>query len=101
MAIIDLRPKKGELVYEMLRLGLSFDSGDITGHQVWFSYTKQLRAECDIADTENIVLTDTVTRIQKVVTLEELTSASQILTWTSKNPLGNNTSSDNTDLTLE
>ena len=90
MAIIDMRPKKGTILYELLRLGLSFESKSLDGHNVWINYQTQLRAEFDTDAEGNLIegvrLTDLVTRITKIVTVEELSTASSIITWTSKNP---------------
>lgn len=92
MAVIDMRPKKGTILYELLRLGLTFDSKTLDGHNVWVDYQAQLRAEFDTDAEGNVIegvkLTDLVTRITKIVTVEELASTSSIVTWTSKNPIG-------------
>lgn len=92
MAIIDMRPKKGTILYELLRLGLSFESKSLDGHNVWINYQTQLRAEFDTDAEGNLIegvrLTDLVTRIAKIVTVEELATTSSIITWTSKNPTG-------------
>ena len=98
MAIIDMRPKKGTILYELLRLGLSFESKSLDGHNVWINYQTQLRAEFD-TDAEGTViegvkLTDLVTRITKIVTVEELATTSSIITWTSKNPTGSTENDD-------
>lgn len=103
MAVIDMRPKKGTILYELLRLGLTFDSKTLDGHNVWVNYQTQLRAEFD-TDAEGTViegvkLTDLVTRITKIVTVEELASTSSIITWTSKNPIGS-TDTGGSDLDL-
>lgn len=92
MAVIDMRPAKGTILYELLRLGLTFDSKSLDGHNVWVNYQTQLRAEFD-TDAEGTViegvkLTDLVTRITKIVTVEELANTNSIVTWTSKNPVG-------------
>lgn len=90
MAIIDMRPAKGTIFYELLRLGLSFESKSLDGHNVWINYQTQLRAEFDTnAESvliEGVKLTDLVTRLTKIVTIEELANTSEIITWTSKNP---------------
>lgn len=90
MAIIDMRPKKGTILYELLRLGLSFESKSLDGHNVWIDYQTKLRAEFDTDAEgtliEGVRLTDLVTRISKIVTVEELATTSSIITWTSKNP---------------
>ena len=90
MAIIDMRPKKGTILYELLRLGLSFESKSLDGHNIWINYQTQLRAEFDTDAEGNLIegvrLTDLVTRISKIVTVEELSTTSSIITWTSKNP---------------
>ena len=55
-------------------------------------YQTQLRAEFDTDAEGNLIegvrLTDLVTRISKIVTVEELANTSSIITWTSKNPIG-------------
>ena len=92
MAIIDMRPRKGTILYELLRFGLTFESKSLDGHNVWVNYQTQLRAEFDTDAegnvTEGVKLTDLVTRITKIVTVEELAGTSSIITWTSKNPIG-------------
>ena len=92
MAIIDMRPAKGTVLYELLRLGLSFESKSLDGHNVWINYQTQLRAEFDTDAEGNLIegvrLTDLVTRISKIVTIEDLAATSEIITWTSKNPTG-------------
>lgn len=92
MAIIDMRPKKGTILYELLRLGLTFESKSLDGHNVWVNYQTQLRAEFDTDAEGNVIegvkLTDLVTRITKIVTVEELSTTSSIITWASKNPFG-------------
>ena len=98
MAIIDMRPKKGTILYELLRLGLSFESKSLDGHNVWINYQTQLRAEFDTDAEGNLIegvrLTDLVTRISKIVTVEELATTSSIITWTSKNPTGSTENGD-------
>lgn len=92
MAVIDMRPAKGTILYELLRLGLSFESKSLDGHNVWINYQTQLRAEFDTDAEGNLIegvrLTDLVTRISKIVTIEDLAATSEIITWTSKNPTG-------------
>ena len=91
MAIIDMRPAKGTILYELLRLGLTFESKSLDGHNVWINYQTQLRAEFDTDAEGNLIegvrLTDLVTRISKIVPIEELANTSEIITWTSKNPI--------------
>lgn len=92
MAVIDMRPAKGTVLYELLRLGLSFESKSLDGHNIWINYQTQLRAEFDTDGEGNLIegvrLTDLVTRISKIVTIEDLATTSEIITWTSKNPVG-------------
>lgn len=92
MAVIDMRPKRGTVLYELLRLGLTFESKSLDGHNVWVNYQTQIRVEFD-TDAEGTViegvkLTDLVTRITKITTVEELAATSSIVTWASKNPIG-------------
>lgn len=92
MAVIDMRPAKGTVLYELLRLGLTFESKSLDGHNIWINYQTQLRAEFDTDGEGNLIegvrLTDLVTRISKIVTIEDLATTSEIITWTSKNPVG-------------
>lgn len=103
MAIIDMRPKKGTTLYELLRLGLSFESKNLDGHNIWVDYNTQLRAEFDTDEQGNLIedvkLTDLVTRVSKIVSLGDLSTASSIVTWTSKNPIGS-TDAGGSDLDL-
>ena len=103
MAIIDMRPAKGTILYELLRLGLSFESKSLDGHNVWINYQTQLRAEFDTTAEgtliEGVKLTDLVTRITKIVTVEELSTTSSIITWASKNPTGTDPSGPSIDIT--
>ena len=98
MAIIDMRPAKGTILYELLRLGLSFESKSLDGHNIWINYQTQLRAEFDTDGEGNLIegvrLTDLVTRISKIVTIEDLATTSEIITWTSKNPIVPNENGD-------
>lgn len=92
MAVIDMRPAKGTVLYELLRLGLTFESKSLDGHNIWINYQTQLRAEFDTDGEGNLIegvrLTDLVTRISKIVTIDQLANTSEIITWTSKNPTG-------------
>lgn len=103
MAIIDMRPAKGTILYELLRLGLSFESKSLDGHNVWINYQTQLRAEFDTDAEGNLIegvrLTDLVTRISKIVTIEDLANTSEIITWTSKNPTGPTENGTDLDIT--
>lgn len=103
MAVIDMRPAKGTILYELLRLGLSFESKSLDGHNVWINYQTQLRAEFDTDGEGNLIegirLTDLVTRISKIVTVEDLANTSEIITWTSKNPTGPTENGTDLDIT--
>ena len=41
--VLDLRPPKGSIVYQLLRLGLTFDHGGADG-EVWCDYTRGVTA---------------------------------------------------------
>lgn len=103
MAVIDMRPAKGTVLYELLRLGLTFESKSLDGHNVWINYQTQLRAEFDTDGEGNLIegirLTDLVTRISKIVTVEDLANTSEIITWTSKNPTGPTENGTDLDIT--
>lgn len=81
--ILDLRPKQGSILYELLRLGLVFDHSDDGTSQTWWNYATSLRADFTGIDATTVTFTDTDTRLTLDVTVGELAGYDRIVTWKS------------------
>lgn len=93
MASLDLRPAKGSILYEFLRLGLVFDHSDDGTAQTWFNYQAGLRADITGTDADQVTFTDTTTHLPTVVPVSKLEAIDSVLTWQSDNPLDTTTES--------
>ena len=82
-APLDLRPKKGSILYELLRLGLVFDHADNENSQTWADYTKNLRADFTNLDATTVTFTDLTTRLSTEITISDLVNITSIITWQS------------------
>lgn len=91
MASLDLRPAKGSLLYEFLRLGLVFDHSD-GDTQTWMDYAKGIRADITGVDATEVTLTDTTSRLSKTVAVSDLQNATSVITWKSDCPIAPATS---------
>ncbi len=85
MATIDLRPAKGSILYEFLRLGLVFDHSDGDA-QTWMDYGHALRADITGADATEVKLTDLTTRLPVTIPVSQLADTDDIITWKSDDP---------------
>lgn len=92
MASLDLRPAKGTILYEFLRLGLVFDHSD-GDSQTWFNYQSGLRADITGTNATEVTFTDTTTHLPTVVPVSQLGTIDSVLTWQSDNPLNTTTQS--------
>ncbi|NMM98165.1 hypothetical protein [Bifidobacterium olomucense] len=81
--ILDLRPKQGSILYEMLRLGLVFDHSDDGTAQTWCDYEKNLRADFQSIDAGKVTFTDMDTRLASDVDVADLPAVAEIVTWKS------------------
>lgn len=110
MAILDLRPETGSILDRLLRLGFIYDheetrtveEGEPDTYQVWMRYEISARAEFS-GEAGSVTFTDTDTRLNKTVSVEELKTISSVITWRSKNgapgSVSPNTPGDDLDLT--
>lgn len=80
---LDLRPAKGSILYELLRLGLVFDHSDDGTAQTWCDYTKQLRADFTGANADKVTFTDMTTRLATDIKTGDLPSITNVITWQS------------------
>lgn len=110
MTVLDLRPESGSILDRLLRLGFIYDheetrtveEGEPETVQVWMRYDISARAEFS-GEAGPVTFTDTDTRLNKTVSVEELKSISSVITWRSKNgapgSVSPNTPGDDLDLT--
>lgn len=77
---LDLRPKTGTLLYELLRLGLVYDHDDGTT-QSWYAYDDGLRADFKGEDASEVTFTDTTTHVSRVVETAKLKDTASVITW--------------------
>lgn len=82
MALLDLRPAKGTVLYEFIRLGLVFDHSD-GDSQTWFNYQAGLRADITKTDATEVKFTDTTTHLATIVPVSTLGSIDNVVTWLS------------------
>jgi hypothetical protein len=86
MADIDLRPKPGEPLYEVLRLGMTFDNVNNDGLYTFTRYADNLIATFNGIDATEITFTDRTSTLSKTYSMSEVTSAAAVLTVQSKPP---------------
>lgn len=80
--VLDLRPAKDSLVYQLLRLGLSFDHKD-DGGETWTDYTRGVTASFSGRDAKEVTLADMDTKDSRTVSLADLENVTEIKTWRS------------------
>lgn len=80
---LDLRPAKGSILYEILRLGLVFDHSDDGTAQTWCDYNKSLRCDFTGLDATTVTFTDLDTRLTRDISVADLAKVSEIVTWRS------------------
>lgn len=90
MASLDLRPAKGSVLYEFLRLGLVFDHSD-GDSQTWMDYGHALRADITKPDATEVKLTDLTTRLPVTIPVSQLADTDAIVTWKSDDPTATTT----------
>ena len=73
--ILDLRPPKSGLVYQLLRLGLTFDHKDDSG-ETWCDYSRGVTA------TETVIA-DMDAKDAETITASRLATVTEIKTWRS------------------
>lgn len=80
--VLDLRPAKDSLVYQLLRLGLAFDHKD-AGGETWTDYVRGITASFAGRDAQDVTLSDMDTRDSRTVRLADLEKVTEIKTWRS------------------
>ena len=80
--ILDLRPPKSGIVYQLLRLGLTFDHKDADG-ETWCDYSRGVTATFTSRDAQEATIADMDTNDSRTITVERLAQVTEIKTWRS------------------
>lgn len=80
--VLDLRPPKGSIVYQLLRLGLTFDHGG-ADEEVWCDYTRGVTAVLKDRQATEVTISDMDTKSSATVTATKLATVTEIKTWRS------------------
>lgn len=80
--VLDLRPPKDSIVYQLLRLGLAFDHSDADG-EVWCDYTRGVTAALTDRQATEATISDMDTKCSATVTATKLAAITKIKTWRS------------------
>lgn len=78
--VLDLRPSKDSVVYQLLRLGLTFDhrSGD---GETWTNYSEGVMATLEDRQSTEVTFYDVDTKDSKIITVSDLINVTDIRTW--------------------
>jgi hypothetical protein len=87
MSILDLRPQKGSIIYELARLGFQFDHSADGTAQSWANYQIQARADFAGPDATEVIFGDLSTRLSTTVKVSDLVDVDHVSTWTNDNPV--------------
>lgn len=80
--ILDLRPSKDSVIYQLLRLGLTFDHRDASG-ETWMDYTNGVIATFENRQSTEVTFSDMDTKDSKIVQVSDLINITDIKTWRS------------------
>ena len=78
--VLDLRPSKDSVIYQLLRLGLTFDHRDASG-ETWTDYTDGVIATFENRQSTEVTFSDMDTKDSKIVPVSNLINVSDIKTW--------------------
>lgn len=80
--ILDLRPPKSGIVYQLLRLGLTFDHKDADG-ETWCDYSRGVTATFTDRQATEATIADMDTKDSETITATQLAQVTEIKTWRS------------------
>lgn len=80
--ILDLRPPKSGIVYQLLRLGLTFDHKDADG-ETWTDYQRGVTATFTDRQAAEATIADMDTKDSETITAAQLAQVTEIKTWRS------------------
>lgn len=79
-SVLDLRPSKDSIIYQLLRLGLTFDHRDASG-ETWTDYTNGVIATFENRQSTEVTFSDMDTKDSKVILVSNLINVTDIKTW--------------------
>lgn len=79
-SVLDLRPSKDSIIYQLLRLGLTFDHRDASG-ETWTDYTNGVIATFENRQSTEVTFSDMDTKDSKVISVSDLINVTDIKTW--------------------
>ena len=77
--VLDLRPSKDSVIYQLLRLGLTFDHRDVSG-ETWTDYTNGVIATFENNRPTDVIFSDMDTKHSKVILISDLANITEIKT---------------------
>lgn len=80
--VLDMRPSKDGIVYQLLRLGLAYDHAGADG-ETWCDYRIGLQADFKTRASDLCTLSDMDTKTVVTATVEQLKQVTSIKTWRS------------------
>lgn len=78
--VLDLRPSKDSVIYQLLRLGLTFDHRDSSG-ETWTDYTNGVIATFENRQSTVVTFSDMDTKDSKFISVSDLINVKDIKTW--------------------
>lgn len=78
--VLDLRPSKDSVIYQLLRLGLTFDHRDESG-ETWTDYTNGVIATFENRQSTEVTFYDMDTKDSKLISVSDLINVKDIKTW--------------------
>lgn len=78
--VLDLRPSKDSVIYQLLRLGLTFDHRDASG-ETWTDYTNGVIATFENRQSTVVTFSDMDTKDSKFISVSDLINVKDIKTW--------------------
>lgn len=79
-SVLDLRPSKDSVIYQLLRLGLTFDHRDASG-ETWTDYTNGVIATFENRQSTELTFSDMDTKDSKLISVSDLINVTDIKTW--------------------
>ena len=79
-SVLDLRPSKDSVIYQLLRLGLTFDHRDASG-ETWTDYTNGVISTFENRQSTEVTFSDMDTKDSKVILVSDPINVTDIKTW--------------------
>lgn len=79
-SVLDLRPSKDSVIYQLLRLGLTFDHRDDSG-ETWTDYINGVIATFENRQSTEVTFSDMDTKDSKIISVSDLINITDIKTW--------------------